>query len=43
MKIGGRVLLRSAGIQPWYISVFEEEGFEAKRVAARNPGGFIDR
>lgn len=39
LKIGGRVLLRSAGLSPWYIKVFEELGFTSKRVAARVPAG----
>lgn len=43
MKLGGRVLLRSAGLRPWYIRVFEEEGFKTKQVMARHPGAYIDR
>lgn len=43
MKVGGRVMLRSAGLKPWYVDVFEEEGFVAKRVGTRNPGSCIDR
>ena len=39
LKHGGRVLLRSAGLNPWYIRAFEENGFSAKRVAARIPPG----
>ncbi|KAM0721080.1 hypothetical protein Q7P37_003366 [Cladosporium fusiforme] len=39
LKIGGRVLLRSAGLSPWYVKVFEEQGFASKRVAARVPPG----
>lgn len=39
MKHGGRVLLRSAGLNPWYIKMFEENGFTSKRVAARIPAG----
>ncbi|KAL8691537.1 MAG: hypothetical protein Q9218_003261 [Villophora microphyllina] len=38
----GRVLLRSAGLKPWYVAVFEEYGFSAKRVAARVPGSCVD-
>lgn len=37
LKKGGRVLLRSAGLHPWYIRAFEENGFQPKRVAARIP------
>lgn len=43
LKVGGRVLLRSAGLEPWYVRVFEAMGFKAKRVAARLPGSCIDR
>ena len=43
MKIGGKVLLRSAGLKPWYTSVFENNGFSAVRVGARLPGTCIDR
>lgn len=43
MKLGGRVLLRSAGLRPWYIELFEEEGFKAKQVMERTPGAYIDR
>ncbi|KAJ9152005.1 3-amino-3-carboxypropyl transferase [Pleurostoma richardsiae] len=40
---GGRVLLRSSALVPWYIREFEARGFAAKRVAARTPGACIDR
>lgn len=44
LKPGGRVLLRSAGLDPWYIRVFQENGFTTKRVAARiTPGTCTDR
>ena len=43
LKSGGRVFLRSAGLRPWYIPVFERLGFSAKRVSARLPGTLIDR
>ena len=43
LKFGGRVLLRSAGLKPWYAAVFERSGFLARRVAARLPGTCIDR
>ena len=39
LKPGGRVLLRSAGLDPWYIRVFQENGFTSRRVAARIPPG----
>jgi len=43
LKAGGRVLLRSAGLTPWYIARFEAAGFACKRVGARIPGSCIDR
>ncbi|CCC06202.1 unnamed protein product [Sordaria macrospora k-hell] len=39
LKVGGKVLLRSAGVEPWYVRVFVEEGFEARRVGCRSTGG----
>ncbi|OAX77156.1 hypothetical protein ACJ72_08548, partial [Emergomyces africanus] len=43
LKMGGRILLRSASVKPWYIKKFEENGFAARRVGARFPGSCIDR
>jgi betaine lipid synthase len=43
LKVKGRVMLRSAGLKPWYVGVFEECGFGCKRVAVRVPGSCIDR
>ena len=43
LKMGGRVLLRSASIDPWYIKQFEESGFSPCRVGSRFPGTCIDR
>ena len=43
LKTGGKVLLRSAGLKPWYTAVFEQNGFAARRVGARMPGTCIDR
>ncbi|KAL4880441.1 hypothetical protein BJY04DRAFT_228542 [Aspergillus karnatakaensis] len=43
LKMEGRVLLRSASIEPWYIKHFEENGFTARRVGARFSGTCIDR
>lgn len=34
---GGRVLLRSAALRPWYVDVFERNGFLAKCVGRRTP------
>jgi betaine lipid synthase len=39
----GRVLLRSAGLKPWYMRLFEEEGFKLTCVGERVPGTCIDR
>ncbi|EAA36182.1 hypothetical protein GE21DRAFT_2268 [Neurospora crassa] len=38
LKVGGKVLLRSAGVEPWYVRVFVEEGFGARRVGCRESG-----
>ncbi|KAJ4378068.1 hypothetical protein N0V83_000899 [Neocucurbitaria cava] len=43
LKVKGRVLLRSAGLEPWYVAVFGECGFRCRRVAVRVPGSCIDR
>ena len=43
LKLGGRVLLRSAALRPWYIAHFEALGFTGRRVGARLPGTCIDR
>ncbi|KYK56751.1 hypothetical protein DCS_03757 [Drechmeria coniospora] len=43
LKTGGRVLLRSSALSPWYIGVFESNGFTAKRHAGRLEGECIDR
>jgi betaine lipid synthase len=43
LKLGGRVLLRSAALRPWYIASFESLGFVSKRVGARIGGACIDR
>jgi betaine lipid synthase len=43
LKMGGRVLLRSAGREPWYVREFEKSGFRGERVGERVPGGCIDR
>lgn len=43
LKLGGRVMLRSAALTPWYISTFESLGFQAKRAGARIGGACIDR
>ncbi|KAL8942789.1 MAG: hypothetical protein Q9216_001474 [Gyalolechia sp. 2 TL-2023] len=43
LRFKGRVLLRSAGLRPWYVHVFENHGFSAHRVAARLPGSCVDR
>lgn len=43
LKMGGRVMLRSAGLKPWYVKEFESHGFSAKRMGAREGGACIDR
>lgn len=43
LKKGGRVLLRSAGLTPWYVSTFENLGFDAKRVGKRDGRNCVDR
>lgn len=44
LKMGGRVMVRSAGLTPWYISSFEKGGFSCKRAQARlPPGSCVDR
>jgi betaine lipid synthase len=43
LKLGGRVLLRSAALTPWYVATFENLGFQPKRVGARIAGACIDR
>ena len=43
LKLGGRVLLRSAALTPWYVKTFESLGFQGKRVGARIGGACIDR
>jgi betaine lipid synthase len=43
LKVRGRVMLRSAGVEPWYIRVFGECEFSCRRVAVRVPGACIDR
>ncbi|KAH6900388.1 hypothetical protein B0T10DRAFT_26669 [Thelonectria olida] len=43
LKMGGRVLLRSSGLVPWYIKEFEAHGFTAKRHGGRIDGACIDR
>ncbi|KAK5663582.1 hypothetical protein OQA88_4013 [Cercophora sp. LCS_1] len=43
LKIGGRVLLRSSALNPWYIQEFEAHGFAGKCMGKRTPGKRIDR
>lgn len=43
LKMGGRVLLRSSALTPWYVAEFERQGFQAKRVGCRDAGACIDR
>jgi betaine lipid synthase len=39
---GGRVLLRSAALKPWYLELFGELGFKTSIVTERRPGGYTD-
>lgn len=43
LRMGGRVMLRSAALAPWYVRVFEANGFRSKRASARMPGACVDR
>ncbi|KAI7786743.1 3-amino-3-carboxypropyl transferase [Diaporthe eres] len=43
LKMGGRVMLRSSGLTPWYLKEFERQGFTAKCHGKRAPGVCIDR
>ncbi|CAJ2500319.1 Uu.00g031720.m01.CDS01 [Anthostomella pinea] len=43
LKMGGRVLLRSAGLRPWYLKEFERHGFVSRCVGSREGGKCIDR
>ncbi|KAK0747930.1 hypothetical protein B0T21DRAFT_406491 [Apiosordaria backusii] len=43
LKMGGRVLLRSSALEPWYIKEFEGNGFRGMRVGNRKVGECIDR
>jgi len=43
LKVGGRVLFRSAATRPWYTAIFEQNGFESKCVGRRDSGKCIDR
>ncbi|KAI0151677.1 hypothetical protein GGR57DRAFT_179300 [Xylariaceae sp. FL1272] len=43
LKMGGRVMLRSAGLRPWYLKEFEKLGFSAKCHGSREGGACIDR
>ena len=43
MKLNGRLLLRSAGLQPWYLAIFERLGFAVRSSTQRTPGLCVDR
>lgn len=43
LSMGGRVLLRSSALSPWYIKVFAAHGFTVRRHGARVDGACIDR
>lgn len=39
---GGRVLLRSSALKPWYLKLFEELGFKTSIATQRLPGTYTD-
>jgi betaine lipid synthase len=43
LKRGGRVMLRSAALKPWYLKEFGKLGFAAKCMGSREGGACIDR
>ncbi|KAI1131258.1 hypothetical protein F5Y10DRAFT_80431 [Nemania abortiva] len=43
LKMGGRVMLRSAGLKPWYLKEFAKLGFATKCMGSRKGGACIDR
>lgn len=43
LATGGNVLLRSSSTKPWYIKVYEQEGFECRAAGVRTSGHSIDR
>ncbi len=43
LAMGGRVMLRSSALNPWYIKLFEGHGFAPRRHGFRKPGECIDR
>ena len=43
MKDGGLVMFRSAAKMPWYVEVFDKNGFKCRRVSVRESGKSIDR
>jgi len=43
LKLGGRILLRSAALRPWYVGIFEESGFTGSCVGMRTAGAYVDR
>jgi len=42
MKPGGQVMFRSAAKNPWYVRIYEEEGFRCSPISVRNNSS-IDR
>jgi betaine lipid synthase len=43
LAVGGHVVWRSAGKQPWYIQRFELAGFKVEAIDIREGGKAIDR
>lgn len=38
LKVGGRAFWRSAGMDPWYVELFEKNGFKVERLSVREVG-----
>ncbi|KAF3903744.1 hypothetical protein ABW21_db0203750 [Orbilia brochopaga] len=43
LKVGGRIMIRSASTEPWYTRLFESERFKATRIASRSEVACTDR
>ncbi|RMZ80151.1 hypothetical protein DV737_g3047, partial [Chaetothyriales sp. CBS 132003] len=43
LRMGGRVLFRSASVRPWYTDIFDQHGFATRCEGRRDPGVCIDR
>lgn len=43
LKMGGRVLLRSSSLRPWYMDIFETHDLSSECMGSRTDGACIDR